>query len=162
MRVCGLPCAIILANTTRLKQEAKEHAAAKKKMKTRAEWSRDAQSAVNKYVRVRDAHLGCISCDKPADWDGQWHAGHYRSVGSAPHLRFDADRNIFRQCSQDNLYQSGNLIEMRKRMIERIGLETVEALEADQSTKHYTIDDLKMIIKKYKEKTKDILNTPTL
>ena len=51
---------------------------------------------------------------------------------------------------------------MRKRMIERIGLETVEALEADQSTKHYTIDDLKMIIKKYKEKTKDILNTPTL
>ena len=43
----------------------------KEKLKTRADHAKEAQSVINRYVRLRDAHLGCISCEKPANWGGQ-------------------------------------------------------------------------------------------
>lgn len=160
-RVCGIKCAMDYANAHRTAAVKRERAAerkaireAKAKAKTRAQWMKEAQAAVNAYVRARDAHLPCISCGRMHQ--GQWHAGHYRSVGSAPHLRFDADRNIWRQCQPCNTHLHGNAIAYRAGLIARIGLEAVEALEADQTARKYTVDDLRQIKAEFAGKLKEI------
>ncbi|MHB8915371.1 MAG: recombination protein NinG [Thiobacillus sp.] len=160
-RVCGLPCAVIVANKAAAKRSAKESAMerakdriAKERIKSRSAWMKEAQSAVNRYVRLRDADKPCISCGR--FHEGQWHAGHYRSVGSAPHLRFDADRNIFKQCAPCNNHLSGNIINYRLGLIQRIGQQAVDELESDQSTKKYTIDDLREIKRIYNQRYKEM------
>jgi hypothetical protein len=75
-------------------------------------------------------------------------AGHYRSRGSAPHLRFD-ERNVHAQRKQCNRYDSGNVVGYRIGLIERIGLEAVEALECDQTSRDHSIEALKAIKAKY-------------
>lgn len=160
--VCSPLCGLALAAIQRKKREAqlaredrKDTRERKEKLKTRADYMREAQAEVNAYVRLRDAHLGCVSCDKPATWQGQWHASHFRSVGSSPHLRFDL-RNIHKACSICNNHLSGNIHGYRPKLIERIGLEAVEALEADQSTSHYTIDEIKEITSIYRAKVRQL------
>lgn len=160
--VCGYKCGLVLAQINRKRKEAqlaredrKDTRERREKLKSRADYMREAQTEVNAYVRLRDAHLGCVSCDKPATWQGQWHASHFRSVGSSPHLRFDM-RNIHKACSVCNNHLSGNIHGYRPTLIERIGLDAVKALEADQSTKHYTIEDLQAIKKKYRALTREL------
>lgn len=160
-RVCGPACALSLAQSTRAKaekrqavKERKELRERKNRIKTRGDWAREAQQAVNAFVRERDKDLPCISCGR--HHQGQYHAGHYRSVGSAPHLRFDVERNIARQCAPCNTHLSGNLVAYRIGLIARIGIEAVEALEADQAPRHYSIDDLKAIKALYQRKRREI------
>ena len=160
-RVCGFACACVMVEKAAAKRSAKESAIerakdriAKERIKSRSAWMKEAQAAVNRYVRQRDADKPCISCGR--FHEGQWHAGHYRSVGSAPHLRFDADRNIFKQCAPCNNHLSGNIINYRIGLIQRIGQQAVDELESDQSTKKYTIDELREIKRIYNEKHKAI------
>ncbi|MBA2924213.1 ninG protein [Pseudomonas sp. P7] len=130
----------------------------KEALKSRGERMREAQQAFNEYIRTRDQAAGhlCISSGKPLDWSGNAvDAGHYRSVGSAPHLRFD-ERNCHAQSKQDNRFLSGNAVDYRIGLIARIGQEAVDALEADQGTRKYTIDDLKDIKAAYRAKTREI------
>lgn len=127
-------------------------------LKTRSDYMKEAQRFFNIWIRERDKAAGhpCISSGKPLDWSGnKVDAGHFRSVGSAPHLRFD-ERNVHAQSKHDNRFRSGNAIDYRLNLIKRIGLDAVEALEADQVPKHYTIDDLKAIKVKYKQLTKEL------
>jgi hypothetical protein len=120
-----------------------------------SDWAKRTQKAFNHYICLRDSALPCISCGTLGNASirhiggAPWHAGHYRSIGSAPHLRFN-ETNVNKQCSQCNLQLSANLIEYRKGLTNKIGLLAVEALEADQTPKHYTIDDLKALEAKYK------------
>lgn len=130
----------------------------KEKLKSRGEHMREAQQAFNEYVRTRDQAAGhlCISSGKPLDWSGNAvDAGHYRSVGSAPHLRFD-ERNCHAQSKQDNRFLSGNAVDYRIGLIVRIGQEAVDALEADQSVRKYTVEDLKAIKAKYRAMTREL------
>lgn len=143
----------------RKKKEARQHKEAKQKLKTRSDWMKEAQIAFNKYVRVRDNGSSCISCDSILHSDlvgGGYDAGHYLSRGAKPHLRFD-ERNCHGQCKRCNRYLSGNIANYRERLIVRIGLNVVEALEADQSVAKWTIDDLKEIKRIYTQKTKELL-----
>ena len=80
-------------------------------------------------------------------------AGHYKSVGSTPALRFN-EGNVHLQCEHCNSYLSGNIGEYRPRLIAKIGLEMVEFLEGPHEPKKYTIDELKELIATYKEKVK--------
>ena len=126
------------------------------KLKSRGEWTREAQAAFNLFIRTRDQLAGhsCISSGKPLDWTGNAvDAGHYRSRGSAPHLRFD-ERNCHAQSKHDNRYASGNVVGYRAGLIVRMGLEAVESLEADQTPRKHSIDDLKLIKTEYLAKTK--------
>ncbi|UNK68364.1 recombination protein NinG [Pseudomonas simiae] len=116
----------------------------KEKLKTRAEHAKEAQSVINRYVRLRDAHLGCISCDKPASWGGQWHCSHFRSVGAAAHLRFNL-WNMNKSCSQCNAHLSGNIMVYRPRLLEKIGAEKVEWLECNQDLVRHEIPYLKRL-----------------
>jgi hypothetical protein len=131
----------------RVKADRKETREKKQALKTRSQWMKEAQSEVNRYVRLRDKDLPCISCGR--FHDGQYHAGHYRTVGSAPELRFEVS-NIHKQCAPCNNHLSGNLINYRKGLVQKIGIEAVERIEGKHEPKHYTIDDLKAIKAKYK------------
>jgi hypothetical protein len=162
-RACGLGCAVAIAQASRATKERKaqraDTKARKDKLKTRSDWIKETQREVNAYVRERDAGLPCICCGRfPANGDdvNAWDAGHYRSVGSAPHLRFDADRNIHRQLKQCNRYGAGRAVDYRIGLIARIGLVAVEDLEADHSTQHYSIEDLKQIKADYAARTRKL------
>jgi hypothetical protein len=162
-KVCSPECAISMAVSERGKAEkvakVKERRADNEKreiLKKRGDWMAEAQSAFNLFIRLRDRHAGhaCISSGKQLDWAGNAvDAGHYRSRGSAPHLRFD-ERNCHAQSKHDNRYASGNVVGYRYGLIERIGLEAVRELETDQTPRKYTIDDLKAIKRKYMDKAK--------
>jgi hypothetical protein len=132
----------------------------KEALKTRSDWMKEAQRAFNAFVRARDQVAGypCISSGRPLDWSGNGvDAGHYRSVGSAPHLRFNED-NCHAQSKHDNQWKSGNAVDYRINLIKRIGLERVEALEADNEPRKYRIHELKEIIETYRRKTKELKN----
>lgn len=143
----------VLEKAERIADRAKREA-----MKTRPEWIKEAQKAFNAYIRARDRAAGhpCISSGRPLDWSGNAvDAGHYRSVGAAPHLRYDP-RNCHAQSKHDNQFKAGNVVQYRINLIQRIGLEAVEALEADNTPRHYTIEDLKAIRDKYRRMAKEL------
>ena len=129
------------------------------KLKTMGQLTIEAQTAFNAYIRARDYGKPCISSGVAMDWNGNGvDAGHYRSRGSAPHLRFD-ERNVHAQSKHDNRYLSGNVTGYRIGLIERIGLVRVVQLEADQTLRKYSRDDLKAIKAIYTAKTKALKET---
>lgn len=166
-KVCSPKCAIILSKEQARKKKEKEDkqerietkkrmTALKQKIKSRSDWLNDLQSWVNKFVRLRDKNEPCISCGRYHQ--GQWHAGHYRSRGACPELRFNED-NIHKQCSVCNNHKSGNAIEYRINLISKIGLERVEFLERhDHQPLKLSIDEIKELIKVYKAKCKGLEN----
>jgi hypothetical protein len=150
-KCCGPACALELVRTERAKAEKRERQAGLVKLKRRADWIKEAQTAINAYVRERDADKPCISCGR---WhEGQWHAGHYLSTGARPGLRF-IEANIHKQCMPCNVHLSGNLINYRIGLIAKIGLLAVEALEADQTVRKYTVEELKGLKAHYVAKLK--------
>jgi hypothetical protein len=158
---CMLAYAQQAAEKSAQKRKVKESKAlreAKEKVKRKSEWIAETQTVFNKFVRLRDRLAGhnCISSGRPLNWSGNAvDAGHYRSRGSAPHLRFNED-NCHAQSKHDNRYKSGSVTDYRIGLIKRIGIERVEALEADQTERHYTIDDLKELKAYYQKKCKEI------
>ena len=160
--VCSPACGLLDAATNREKARKslaevgrKELRAAKERIKPKGQYMREAQAAFNAWVRLRDAALGCVSCNKPATWDGQWHASHFRSVGSSPEHRFNP-LNVHRACSVCNNHLSGNILGYQPELIRRIGAEAVEALLGPSEPKRYTIDDLKAITAEYRAKTREL------
>jgi len=148
---CSVVCARRYATSerqSREKAEKQQIKARKERIKTRREWIAEAQQAVNKYVRLRDhcAGRGCISCgSKPEErFGGAVDAGHFRSVGSAPHLRYYLPQ-IRLQCVRCNRYLSGNVAEYRKGLVELMGLERVEQIEAMQGVAKWDTDYLKRL-----------------
>ena len=157
---CTPACAIAIAERKREKQ-AQQEAAQKRKearqrlerIKTRAQWMKEAQAAFNAFIRARDADRPCISCGR--HHNGQYHAGHYLSVGSSPALRFE-EINVWKQCAPCNNHLSGNAVLYRRALVELIGVDKVEWLEGPHEPKKYTIDDLKAIKAEYIRKRKEI------
>lgn len=156
--VCSIKCAQAHAPANQEKarkaiaqRERREIKVRKEKLKSRADHLKEAQVVVNQYIRLRDAGLPCVSCGR--FHDGQWHAGHFRSAGGHPELRFEP-LNIWRQCAPCNTHKSGDLVNYRAELVRRIGAEKVEWLEGPHEAKRYTIDDLKAIKAEYRAKIK--------
>lgn len=166
---CSPDCAIVIANQKLERKQARERKefqqrerreikVRKEQIKPRSKHMQEAQAAFNEFIRWRDRLAGhaCISSGRPLDWVANAvDAGHYRSVGAAPHLRFD-ENNCHAQSKQDNRYLSGNAADYRIGLIKRIGLAAVEALEADNSVRKYSIDDLKAIKERYRARSRDL------
>lgn len=157
---CSPECGVTIARDKQQKErtalakiERKAIREAKERIKPRSDYLKEAQAAINRYVRLRDAHLGCVSCDRPSTWQGQWHASHYRSRGAAPHLRFSL-HNIHKACSICNNHLSGNIMGYRPELVRRIGAQGVEALEASQVRADFTIDYLKRLKRVFAEKAR--------
>ena len=163
--VCSPKCALATVEVQKAKEKKslaqagrRDIKVRKEALKTRGDHIREAQQAFNEFIRTRDQAAGhlCISSGKPLDWSGNAvDAGHYRSVGSAPHLRFD-ERNCHAQSKQDNRFLSGNAVDYRIGLIARIGQEAVDALESDQSVRKYTVEEIKAIKARYRAKTREL------
>lgn len=164
-KVCNEICAAVFGKALSAKAErvaAKAVRAGdkvrKEALKRRADWIAEAQTAFNCFIRERDRLAGypCISSGKPLDWSGNAvDAGHYRSRGSAPHLRFD-ERNCHAQTKQENRYASGNATDYRIGLIARHGLAFVEELECDNEPRRHGIEELKGIKAHYKQKLQQL------
>ena len=157
--VCGFACAMAHADKAKARAAATEalkaaraHREAKEKAKTARDYLPAAQAAFNKFIRLRDADRPCISCGITY---GKWNAGHYRSVGSNPALRFEPLNN-HKQCVQCNQSKSGNAVEYRIGLIARIGQDAVDWLEGHHEARHYSIDDLKQIRADYTRMAKEL------
>lgn len=164
VQVCSYGCALEYGKRDDVKEKVsralrviakKEQREARERLKTRADWLKQTQAVFNQYIRLRDKDEPCISCQR--HHTGQYHAGHYRSVGACSILRFH-ELNVHKQCSVCNNHKSGNAIEYRINLVKKIGVENVEWLESQNKPRRYEIDELKQIHAEYKLKIKEFKN----
>jgi len=133
----------------------------KAKAKGLQHWLKVTQVVFNRYIRERDKGLGCISCGKHAHMmggsglGGVFDAGHYKSVGSSPELRFET-KNVNGQCRDCNGFKGGMPKEYAKGIVARYGQDRLEWLEGHHEAKHYTIEDLEQIRKHYARLTREV------
>lgn len=121
-------------------------------LKRRRDWLAEAQDEFNRYVRLRDVRAGhgCVSCTKKHDGTskigGAFDCGHYRSRGSAPHLRFHL-HNVALQCKRCNDPKKGGgmPIEFERGLRARLGGAKVDAIKTDQTLRKFPIDYLRRL-----------------
>ncbi|CDG21043.1 NinG-like phage protein [Xenorhabdus poinarii G6] len=162
-KVCSVNCSIKFAaiETKRKAEKAlrrqrsierQDLKARKENLKSQSDWEKEAQAAFNKYIRARDHGKECISCGCELVGSNNYLTGsaidasHYRSRGSASHLRFNVF-NVHSSCTRCNRQLSGNVVEYRIRLIKRIGLSKVEALESNNKPRKFNIEYLKRVKK---------------
>lgn len=166
--VCSPNCGIEYTQAQKCKKAelAKQHAKRQEKtrmaqmkhaLETVPELTRKAQTVFNAYIRARDKGKPCISCGAPyrEAFGGAFDAGHYRSTGSAAHLRFD-EMNCHGQCVKCNRHLSGNAVAYRVGLIARVGLAEVERLEQNNTPKKWDKDELRELIAVYRQKIKEL------
>ena len=158
--VCSPKCALAVVEVQKAKEKKslalagrREIKVRKEKLKTRADHAKDTQQAFNEWVRLRDADLPCVSCGR--HHDGQYHAGHYRTVAANPAIRFEP-LNVHKQCAPCNNHKSGDIVNYRIELVKRIGSEAVEWLEGPHEPKRYTVEQLKAMTAEYRAKTKEL------
>ena len=161
--VCGeVECAIAYGKSEKGQASAKKALAdierkdikvRKEKLKSRADHLKDTQHAFNAWIRARDAGQPCISCGTTADV--QYCAGHYRTTGSCPELRFEP-LNVHKQCAPCNNHKSGDIVNYRIELVKRVGVESVDWLEGPHEPKKYTIEELKAMTADYRAKTREL------
>lgn len=152
-KCCSPDCAAEHVKLEREKKDRQERQKGLQALKSRKDWEREAQQAINAYVKWRDRELNCISCGQ---WfDGNYHAGHYLSRGARPNLAL-VENNIHKQCIKCNMHLSGNQAAMRIGLVAKIGVEAVEALESDHTPRKYTIEELKALRDHYRAKLKEL------
>ncbi|MEM7196720.1 MAG: recombination protein NinG, partial [Pseudomonadota bacterium] len=154
---CSPKCAIAYVDQKKAEKAAKEARRRtredKERIKSLGQLVKEAQAEFNKFIRLRDADLPCISCGR--HHTGQYHAGHYRSTGAHPELRFEPD-NVHKQCSACNNHLSGNLADYRINLIKKIGLERVEWLEGPHDALCLSKDDARDIKAHYRKKWREL------
>ena len=142
--VCSPQCAYEYTKAQNLKKRKAETKKRKEKLKTVGMLKKEAQIAVNAFIRARDYGKPCISCGRSTGC--KMNAGHFRAVGGCPELRFNT-LNIHLQCEHCNNFLSGNPLEYRKRLVNLYGVDRVEWLEGKHELTSYTRDDLRRIKK---------------
>ena len=121
----------------------------KEDLKTTQDWLKEAQTIFNKYIRLRDNGLWCVSCNQMPK---KKNCGHYFSQGGHSNVRFDED-NCHLQCEHCNTFLSGNLLNYQIGIQKRIGAQKLlELQERAHLTKKWSVDELKEIIRIYKNK----------
>ena len=160
-RVCSPICASRLVKEAK-KVERETVKVRKEAIKTIPELIKAAQKEFNAYIRQRDHLQPCICCGRTEAMGyglsaHGWDCGHYRSTGSASHLRFNED-NAHRQLVVCNRHGAGRAVDYRIGLIARIGIDRVEALEASNAVHKWTREELLEIKRIYKEKLKALQN----
>lgn len=157
--VCSPLCGLAVAKAKRERdrksidqRERREIRVAKERIKSKADHMREAQQVFNGFIRLRDKDLPCVSCGR--HHEGQYHAGHYRTVGANPELRFEP-LNVWKQCAPCNNHKSGDIVNYRIELVKRIGADKVDWLEGPHEPKRYTIEELKTIKAEYRAKTRE-------
>ena len=165
--VCSPACSLAWAKTQAAQRAEKaaraaERREARKRIATPSEAARKAQAQFNKWVRLMDRGVPCVSCGHPDDGSRQRHASHYRPAGSNPALRFEPE-NCWASCQRCNSHLSGNLTAYRLELIRRIGIERVEWLESHHDLPHRTVSDFRAIESEYRKRIRAIeKQSPTI
>lgn len=157
---CSPECGLAIASKAMKKKAEREAIEDRKRTRQQKQdakklpkLAKEAQDEVNRYVRWRDFQYGCISCDKPADWDGQWHASHFRSVGAASAVRFNL-WNIHKACWICNKLYSGRIDAYRPVITAKIGAQKVAWLEAQNQVVKYEREYLARLKSVFAKKAK--------
>ena len=156
-KVCSPVCAARSVKAQKVEERAKVRTR-KEAIKTIPVLIAEAQKAFNAYIRRRDCNQTCISCGASLPNEavgGGYDCGHYRSTGSAAHLRYD-ERNAHGQCKQCNRWGAGRAVDYRIGLVARIGLEAVEALESSNDPRKWEREELREIRATYVQKLKDL------
>jgi len=150
--VCGYKCAIVHSNNLKAIKQKKEwnvqKADLRAKLKTLGKYEAEAKTSFQKWVRMRDEALPCISCGvKETElFDG----GHYFKAELFSGLIFD-ERNCHKQCRKCNRFLNGNELQYRSGLIKRYGQQYVEQLESESDSKRdYKFSKAELIAKKIK------------
>lgn len=162
-RACSQPCALAWARERAEKKERRarrlDTRAAREALKTKPQLTKEAQASFNAFIRLRDAGLPCISCGQHPKsthlTGGGMDCGHYRSVGANPELRFE-ERNAHGQCKHCNKHLSGNVVNYRIGLINRLGVAEVHWLECAHVMPNWTRDQLREIRDKYRAKANEL------
>jgi 5-methylcytosine-specific restriction endonuclease McrA len=137
------------------KKVKKENKEIKERIKTKSQHLKELQTVFNKYIRLRDILLPCVSCGDRIN--GTPHASHFLSVGSHPALRFN-ENNCHSSCSQCNLHLHGNLVEYSLRLPDRIGQDNYDKLIASRGDRlQISIPEIEELKLYYKNKIKELL-----
>lgn len=163
--ICGPVCAGKFAKglgkdrKVKAKAERAKDRATREASKTLPTLHKEARFWFNRWIRLRDAKQPCISCGAPPPDLSGLHAGrdagHYRSVGSAGHLRY-TESNVAAQCVHCNQFLAGNPVGYRKGLIERRGLEAVEALENNNQPEKWQRAQVRGIRDDYKARCREL------
>jgi hypothetical protein len=141
------------------KQERAQDRETREKQKGLPQLHKEAREAVHEYIRLRDAHLPCISCGAPPPDLSGLHAGrdagHYRSVGSAPQHRYNP-MNINAQCVHCNQHLAGNPIGYRFGMLAKYGEAETLALELDNAAHKWSREEVRGIRDDHRAKVKQL------
>lgn len=146
---CAIKWARIKSEAAQRKKDKKR----KRELKTKSQWLKEAQREFNRYIRLRDFKHPCISCGRHNNC--KFDAGHYLSVGARPDLRFNED-NVHKQCVQCNSFKSGNQVEYRRRLVERISEKGVEQLEFHGPALNLIVPDIQALKDKYRQKANEL------
>lgn len=163
---CSEECGADLAEQKLAKQKAKskreeraKDSVKRERLKTIPELLSEAQRWFNQVIRLRDKNETCISCHRsPVDVHlsgGSMDCGHYRSVGSAGHLRFNED-NAHSQCKYCNRHLAGNHVQYRIGLETKIGTERLIALENNNVIHKWTHDGLRELIAYYRKRVREL------
>lgn len=144
-------CIRVFVEEAKSKTWKKTKAKMKTDLMTLQDYLKLAQITFNKYIRLRDKGNVCISCQKTPKKEN---AGHFYNANNHYNVRFNED-NVHLQCEHCNTFLSGNLLEYRKHIILKIGIERFNILEAkSKQTRKFTKEELKETINIYKKKIK--------
>ena len=147
-------CVKVWVETAKQKNWKKEKKELKEKLETVQSLTKKAQTYFNAYIRARDKHKTCVSCDKPLG--SKFDAGHYYSAGGFGSVRFN-ELNVHGQCVYCNQHLHANLLNYQIGIEQRIGGEAlIELHEQAHKVRKYTREELRDIIEIYKRKIKEI------
>ena len=154
-KYCFKPeCVKAWVETAKQKNWKKEKKELKEQLETVQSLTKKAQTYFNAYIRARDKHKTCVSCDKPLG--SKFDAGHYYSAGGFGSVRFN-ELNVHGQCVYCNQHLHANLLNYQIGIEQRIGGEAlIELHEQAHKVRKYTRQELRDIIETYKKKTKEI------
>ncbi len=154
-KYCFKPeCVKAWVETAKQKNWKKQKKELKKKLETVQSLTKKAQTYFNAYIRARDKHKTCVSCDKPLG--SKFDAGHYYSAGGFGSVRFN-ELNVHGQCVYCNQHLHANLLNYQIGIEQRIGGEALIELHSQaHQVRKYTREELRDIIEIYKRKIKEI------
>jgi len=163
-QVCGLTCAINLSKVNTAKESdrkwKKQKQEIKNKLKTISDYRKDARFWFQRWIRIRDLGKTCISCPTLLTDIRDYDAGHYFSAYAYPQTIFN-EMNVHGQCVGCNDHRSGNLIEYRKGLVNRYGMNILLDLEEaadDKSVRVLTKEYYIEIAEEYKARCKNLEN----
>jgi hypothetical protein len=149
-------CVRVWVESEKAKQWKKTKAKMKNDLETIQELIKATQIIFNKYIRLRDKGQVCISCQKKLK-EGNVDAGHMWSAGGHSNLRFN-EFNVNAQCSRPcNKDKAGDINNYRLGFVKRYGIEKLNEIDSlAKIERKFTKDELKELIKTYKQKIKDL------